>query len=155
MAYHRTHGLDVRILRIFNTYGPKMRREDGRAVTSFICQAETGEDITVFGDGSQTRSFCYVTDLVEGIVKLLYSSETRPVNLGNPNEMTIRELAETIIEYTGSKSKVVFKELPEDDPKKRRPDISRAKSLLGWEPKVPLKEGLMKTIEYYVRELKS
>ncbi len=155
MAYHRSRGVDVRILRIFNTYGPRMREEDGRAVTSFICQARAGEDITIFGDGSQTRSFCYITDLVEGIVRLLYSDETEPVNLGNPNEMTILDLAKTIIEYTGSSSKIVFKALPTDDPKRRRPDISRAKNILGWEPKVPLKEGLLKTIDYYVGELKS
>jgi len=155
MAYHRVHGLDVRILRIFNTYGPRMRTDDGRAVTSFICQAQVGDDITIFGDGSQTRSFCYVSDLVDGIVKLLYSSNTRPVNLGNPSEMTILDLAKTIIEYTGSKSKIAFKDLPVDDPRKRRPDISRAKKVLGWEPEVALKEGLMKTIDYYIEELKS
>lgn len=155
VAYQRANGLDVRILRIFNTYGPRMRRNDGRAVTSFICQAQVGDDITIFGDGSQTRSFCYVSDLVNGIVKLLYSGETGPVNLGNPAEMTILELAETIIEYTGSSSKIVFRDLPTDDPKQRCPDISRAKKTLGWEPVVALKEGLMKTIDYYIEELKS
>jgi len=155
MAYHRAYGLDVRILRIFNTYGPRMRTDDGRAVTSFICQAQVGDDITIFGDGSQTRSFCYVSDLVNGIVKLLFSSETGPVNLGNPSEMTILNLAKIIIEYTGSSSKIAFKALPVDDPRKRRPDISRAKKILGWEPEVALKEGLMKTIDYYIGELKS
>ncbi|VAX23977.1 UDP-glucuronate decarboxylase, partial [hydrothermal vent metagenome] len=155
MAYHRAYGLDVRILRIFNTYGPRMRTDDGRAVTSFICQAQVGDDITIFGDGSQTRSFCYVSDLVSGIVKLLFSSETGPVNLGNPSEMTILDLAKIIIEYTGSSSKIAFKDLPVDDPRKRRPDISRAKNILGWEPEIALKEGLMKTIDYYIGELKS
>lgn len=155
MAYQRANGLDVRILRIFNTYGPRMRRNDGRAVTNFICQAQVGDDITIFGDGSQTRSFCYVSDLVNGIVKLLYSSQTAPVNIGNPAEMTILELAETIIEYTGSSSEIVFRDLPVDDPRKRRPDISRAKKTLGWEPEVTLREGLMMTIDYYIEELES
>ena len=149
MACHRAHGLDTRLLRIFNTYGPKMRREDGRAVTNFICQALENRDITIYGDGSQTRSFCYISDLVEGIMKLLYSGETRPVNLGNPTETTILELAETIIRLTGSSGKIVFKPLPEDDPKRRRPDISRAREALGWEPVAPLEEGLGKMIEYY------
>lgn len=155
MAYHRAYGLDVRMLRIFNTFGPRMRIEDGRAVTNFICQALRGDDITVYGDGSQTRSFCYVTDLVEGIARLLHSNVTEPVNLGNPAEMTILELARTIIEHTGSKSEIVFEPLPEDDPKKRRPDITRAKTLLGWEPKVSLRDGLLKTIDYYVAELRA
>jgi len=155
MAYHRAHGLDVRILRIFNTYGPRMRIEDGRAVTNFICQALDGRDITIYGDGSQTRSFCYIDDLIEGIARLLFSSETRPVNLGAQNEMTILELARTIIDYTGSSSEIVFKPLPQDDPKMRRPDIGRAKESLDWEPKVSLKEGLARTIDYYVAELKT
>ena len=154
MAYHRARGLDVRILRIFNTFGPRMRIEDGRAVTNFICQAIRGEDLTVYGDGSQTRSFCYITDLVEGILKLLRSDVTAPVNLGNPSEMTILELARIIIEYTRSKSEIRFEPLPQDDPKMRQPDITRAKDLLGWAPRVSLKEGLLKTIDYYMEELK-
>ncbi|MBI5814696.1 MAG: SDR family oxidoreductase [Nitrospinae bacterium] len=153
MAYHRKHGVDIRLLRIFNTFGPNMRVEDGRAVTNFVCQAVRGDDLTVYGDGSQTRSFCYVTDMVEGIVKLLYSNVTEPVNIGNPAEMTILELANVVLERTGSSSKITFHDLPQDDPKKRRPDISRAKEKLGWEPKVNLKEGLRKTIDYYLTKL--
>lgn len=149
MAYKRAHGVDTRIIRIFNTYGPRMRRDDGRAVSNFINQALDGKDITVYGDGSQTRSFCYVSDLVDGITRLLFSSEPGPVNIGNPDEIRIVDLARTIIGYTGSSSKVAFKPLPEDDPKMRKPDITLAKKALGWEPVFPLKDGLFKTIEYY------
>lgn len=149
MAYHRYHGLDTKIARIFNTYGPRMRLEDGRALPAFISQALKGEDITVFGNGSQTRSFCYVSDLVEGIYKLLLSDVHEPVNLGNPNEITILQFAKEILEITKSKSKIVFKPLPEDDPKIRQPDISKAKSLLNWEPKIDRLEGLTKTLEYF------
>ncbi|MDH4182914.1 MAG: SDR family oxidoreductase [Nitrospinota bacterium] len=150
MAAHRALGVDVRIVRIFNTYGPMMRPEDGRAVTNFLKQAKEGVAITVYGDGTQTRSFCYVSDLVEGILRLMRSSETRPVNLGNPNEITILELAQMVKEHVGSKSEIRFLPLPEDDPKKRRPDISRAKQTLGWEPKVSLKEGLGHTLDYFL-----
>jgi dTDP-glucose 4,6-dehydratase len=153
MAYHRYHGLDTKIVRIFNTYGPRMRLNDGRAVPAFMSQALRNEDVTVFGDGSQTRSFTYITDLVDGIIKLMLSSENDPVNIGNPREMTIKEIAETIIRMTGSKSRVIYKPLPTDDPKQRRPDITRARTLLGWEPKVQLEEGLVKTIEYFKSKL--
>jgi dTDP-glucose 4,6-dehydratase len=149
MAYHRYHRVDTKIVRIFNTYGPRMRLHDGRAVPAFMSQALRNEDVTVFGDGSQTRSFTYITDLVDGIIRLMLSSENDPVNIGNPHEMTIKEIAETIIRMTGSKSKVIYKPLPTDDPKQRRPDITRAKTLLHWEPKVQLQEGLVKTIEYF------
>jgi dTDP-glucose 4,6-dehydratase len=149
MAYHRVHEVGTRIIRIFNTYGPRMRLEDGRAIPSFICQALRGEDITIFGDGLQTRSFCYISDLVEGICRVLVSGETLPVNLGNPQELTILELAQEIIQLTGSRSKVVFQALPQDDPKRRQPDISRAKQVCGWEPKVEFRAGLMETIEYF------
>ena len=149
MAYHRYHGIDTRIVRIFNTYGPRMRVNDGRVVQNFIMQALSGEDITVYGDGSQTRSFCYVSDLIEGIYRLMMSDFTDPVNIGNPAEMSVLEFAKVIIEITGSKSKIVYENLPVDDPKVRRPDISKAKELLGWEPKVELREGLSKTIEYF------
>ena len=149
MAYHRYHGVDAKIVRIFNTYGPRMRVRDGRAVPAFMSQALKNEDVTVFGDGSQTRSFCYVSDLVDGIIRLMLSKENMPTNIGNPAEMTIKQIAETIIEMTGSKSKIVYKPLPEDDPKVRRPDITRARTLLGWEPKVELREGLTKTIDYF------
>ena len=149
MAYHRTHKVDTKIVRIFNTYGPRMRLNDGRAVPAFMSQALRNEDVTVFGDGSQTRSFTYVSDLVDGIIRLMLSSENDPVNLGNPHEMTIREIAETIIRMTGSKSRIIYKPLPVDDPKQRRPDITRASTILGWEPKVQLEEGLVKTIEYF------
>ena len=149
MAYHRTHGVDTRIARIFNTYGPRMRLRDGRALPAFLTQALTGEDITVFGDGRQTRSFCYVSNLIDGIVRLLESSENEPVNIGNPNEMTIEEFAREILRLTGSRSKIVYRPLPKDDPKQRRPDITRARKLLGWEPKVPLADGLAKTIESF------
>lgn len=149
MAYHRYHNVDTKIVRIFNTYGPRMRPNDGRAIPTFIPQALKNEPITVFGDGSQTRSFCYVDDLVEGIYRLLISDINEPVNIGNPQEMTIKEMAEKVIELTGSKSKIVYKELPVDDPKVRQPDISRAKKLLGWEPKVDFEEGLRRTIEWF------
>jgi dTDP-glucose 4,6-dehydratase len=149
MAYHRYHGLDTKIVRIFNTYGPRMRLNDGRAVPAFMSQVLHHEDVTVFGDGSQTRSFTYITDLVDGILRLMLSQENDPVNIGNPVEMTIKEIAETIIRMTGSTSKIVYKPLPTDDPKQRRPDITRARTLLGWEPKVQLEEGLIKTIDYF------
>jgi len=149
MAYHRYHGLDTKIVRIFNTYGPRMRLNDGRAVPAFMSQALRNEDVTIFGDGSQTRSFTYITDLVDGIIKLMLSPENDPVNIGNPVEMTIKQIAETIIRMTGSTSKIVYRPLPTDDPKQRRPDITRARTLLGWEPKVQLDEGLVKTIAYF------
>ena len=149
MAYHRSHGVDTRIVRIFNTYGPRMRIHDGRALPAFISQAITGEDLTVFGDGTQTRSFCYVSDLVEGIYRLLVSEVNDPVNIGNPTEITLLDFAKEIISMTGSKSKIAFKPLPVDDPKCRQPDISKAKKLLNWEPKVSREEGLKKTIEYF------
>jgi len=153
MAYNRYHKVETRIVRIFNTYGPKMRINDGRAIPTFISQALKGEDITAFGDGSQTRSFCYVSDLVEGIFRLLMSDYHYPVNIGNPNEMTITQLAEKIIQMTNSKSKIVYKPLPEDDPKVRQPDITRARTILGWEPKISLEEGLKNTIEYFRKSL--
>jgi len=149
MAYHRTHGLDTRIARIFNTYGPKMRAKDGRVVPTFINQALKGEDLTVFGDGKQTRSFCYVSDLVNGILKLAEADYHEPVNLGNPAEMTIDDFAETILKIVGNKSKLQYKPLPVDDPKVRRPNIELAKKLLGWEPKVSLMDGLTNAIEYF------
>ncbi len=149
MAYHRYHGLDTRIVRIFNTYGTRMRLDDGRALPAFISQALNGEDITVFGDGTQTRSFCYVSDLIDGIFKLLLSSETMPVNIGNPNEITIEDFAKEVIHLTNSKSKIIHNELPIDDPKVRQPDINRAKEILGWEPKVSREEGLKLTLDYF------
>jgi dTDP-glucose 4,6-dehydratase len=149
MAYHRYHGLDTKIVRIFNTYGPRMRINDGRAVPAFMSQALRHEDVTVFGDGSQTRSFTYITDLIDGIIRLMQSGENDPVNVGNPREMTIKAIAETIIRMTGSRSRLVYRPLPTDDPKVRQPDITRARTLLGWEPKVPLEEGLVRTIEYF------
>jgi dTDP-glucose 4,6-dehydratase len=149
VAYHRYHGLDAKIARIFNTYGPRMRVNDGRAVPSFISQALRGEDVTVFGDGHQTRSFCYIDDLVDGIIRLMLSNLNEPVNIGNPQEMTIEQIASTIIRMTGSKSRIVHRELPVDDPKVRQPDITRARQLLGWEPVVSLEQGLVKTIEYF------
>jgi len=152
MAYHRYHDLDTRIVRIFNTFGPFMRREDGRAVTTFIVQALEGKPMTVHGDGSQTRSFCYVDDLIEGIVRLLRSGYNEPVNIGNPEEYTVLELAQMIKDLTGSDSEIVFEPRPVDDPAVRRPDISRARELLGWEPRVPLREGLAKTIEWFARD---
>jgi dTDP-glucose 4,6-dehydratase len=148
-AYHRTHGVDTKIVRIFNTYGPRMRLNDGRAVPAFASQALTNEDVTIFGDGSQTRSFTYITDLVDGIIKLMLSREHGPINIGNPHEMTIKEIAETIVRMTGSKSKVIYKPLPTDDPKQRKPDITLARTLLKWEPKVALDEGLVKTLAYF------
>ncbi len=149
MAYHRYHGIDTRIVRIFNTYGPRMRANDGRVVPNFINQALKDEDLTVYGDGSQTRSFCYVSDLIDGIYKLMMTDFTEPINLGNPVEMSVLEFAEKVLEITGSDSKITFKGLPVDDPKVRRPDISRAKEVLGWEPRVKLGEGLSRTIDYF------
>lgn len=149
MAYHHHHGVDTKIARIFNTYGPRMRLDDGRALPTFISQALKGEDVTVFGDGSQTRSFCYVSDLVNGIYKLLFSDMHEPVNLGNPNEITILQFAKEILKITESNSKIKFEPLPVDDPKIRQPDISKAKSLLNWEPRVEREEGLTKTLEYF------
>ena len=149
MAYHNFHGLETRIVRIFNTYGPRMRLNDGRALPAFIGQALRGEDLTVFGDGSQTRSFCYVDDLVEGIVRLLMSDYHLPVNIGNPQEISLKAFAEEIISLTGTKQKIVYKPLPMDDPKQRRPDITRAKKLLGWEPTVSRQDGLARTYEYF------
>ena len=149
MAYHTYHGLETRIVRIFNTYGPRMRLNDGRALPAFFSQAIEGKDITVFGDGSQTRSFCYVDDLVEGIYRLLLSDYVNPVNIGNPDEITIKEFAEEIIKLTGTDQKIIYTPLPTDDPKQRQPDITKAKELLGWEPKVSRKEGLKVTYDYF------
>jgi len=149
MAYHRTHGVETRIVRIFNTFGPRMRINDGRVVPAFMCQAIEGKPMTVFGDGSQTRSFCYVSDLVAGVYKLLMSDFTDPVNLGNPAEMSILQFAQKIKEFTGSKAEITFKPLPEDDPKVRQPDITRAKKVLDWQPVVSLEDGLAKTLEYF------
>lgn len=149
MAYHTFHGVETRIVRIFNTYGPRMRLNDGRVLPAFIGQALRGEDLTVFGDGSQTRSFCYVDDLIEGIYRLLMSDYAQPVNIGNPDEITIKQFCEEIIKLTGTTQKIVYKELPQDDPKQRRPDISKAKELLGWEPKIGRAEGLKITYEYF------
>jgi len=149
MAYHRYHGVHTKIARIFNTYGTRMRVDDGRALPTFMMQSLRGEDLTVFGDGTQTRSFCYVGDLVEGIYKLLYSEEHDPVNLGNPDEMTVLEFARKVIEVTRSGSKIVFRDLPVDDPKIRQPDITKAKRVLGWEPRVGLEEGLRRVLEYF------
>lgn len=154
MAYHRFHGLETRIVRIFNTYGPRMRVDDGRALPAFFSQALKNEDVTVFGDGSQTRSFCYVDDLIDGIFKLLMSDEANPVNIGNPEEITLKDFAEEVIKLCESKSKIVFQELPIDDPKVRQPDITRANSILNWNPKVKREEGLKRTLEYFKRELK-
>jgi dTDP-glucose 4,6-dehydratase len=149
MAYHRVHGLDTRIVRIFNTFGPRMRLSDGRAIPTFIRQALDGEALTVYGDGSQTRSFCYVSDLVDGIWKLMQAPVNDPVNLGNPREMTLLELAKQILRISGSRSEIVFRPLPTDDPKVRQPDIGRARRLLGWEPRVDLEEGLRRTVDWY------
>ena len=149
VAYRRFHKVDTKIVRIFNTYGPRMRIRDGRAVPAFISQALVNEDVTVFGDGKQTRSFCYISDLVDGIIRLMLSKEAGPINIGNPQEMTIEQIARLIIEMTGSKSKIIYKPLPTDDPKVRQPDITRARTLLGWEPNVPLEQGLGRTIEYF------
>ena len=149
MAYHRKYGVRTNIARIFNTYGPRMKLDDGRVVPAFLDQALRGQPLTVFGDGSQTRSFCYVSDMVEGLCRLMLSEERYPVNLGNPSEMTILEFAERIRRMTGSQPEIVFQPLPEDDPKQRRPDIGKARALLGWEPRVPLEEGLRLTVEYF------
>ena len=149
MDYHRREGVETRIIRIFNTYGPHMAENDGRVVSNFILQALRGEPITIYGDGSQTRSFCFVSDLVDGMIKLMNSDESMPTNVGNPHEVTIKEFAEKIISLTGSSSEIVYKELPKDDPTRRRPDITKAKTVLGWEPVVTLEEGLTKTIEYF------
>ena len=149
MAYHRTHGIDTRIVRIFNTYGPRMRPQDGRVVSNFITQALAGQPLTVYGDGSQTRSFCYVDDEVEGIFRLFMRGDAQPTNIGNPDEYTVKQLAEIVIELTRSSSEIVYEELPTDDPKVRKPDISRARRMLGWEPKVPVREGVARTVEYF------
>jgi dTDP-glucose 4,6-dehydratase len=155
MAYQRTHGVTTRIVRIFNTFGPRMRKEDGRVVPNFIAQALRGEDVTVYGDGGQTRSFCYVTDLVEGILRLLWSDHPTPVNVGNPREMTVLQFAKLIIELVGSKSKIVHKPLPVDDPKVRQPDITLARKVLNdWQPVVPVEEGLRKTIDYFQQKMR-
>ena len=153
MAYHRFHGVQTRIVRIFNTYGPRMRLNDGRALPAFMGQALRGEDLTVFGDGTQTRSFCYVSDLCEGIYRLMLSNEVMPVNIGNPTEITIREFAERVVRMVGCKVKIVFRPLPEDDPKVRQPDITRARAILGWEPQVKLEEGLAWTLEDFRRRI--
>jgi dTDP-glucose 4,6-dehydratase len=149
LAYHRAHGVDTKIVRIFNTYGPRMRLRDGRAVPAFVSQALANEDVTVFGDGTQTRSFCYVSDLVRGILSLMDANTNEPVNIGNPHELTIEEIARTIVRLVGSRSKIVYRPLPVDDPKQRQPDITRARTLLGWEPKISLEEGLRTAIEYF------
>ena len=153
LAYHRYHGLDTRIVRIFNTYGPRMRLRDGRAVPAFMSQALRGEDGTIFGDGTQTRSFCYVSDLVAGIQKLMAASTNEPVNIGNPHEVTIEEIARAIVRLVDSKSRLVYRDLPVDDPKQRRPDITRARTLLGWEPHVSLEQGLLNTVGYFRSKL--
>ena len=148
-AYHRQHGIDTKVVRIFNTYGPRMRTNDGRAVPAFASQALRNEDVTLFGDGSQTRSFTFVSDLIDGVVKLMLSKEHGPINIGNPRESTIKEIAQLIVKMTGSTSKIVYQPLPMDDPKQRKPDITLARTLLGWEPRVPLEEGLVTTLEYF------
>ncbi|MBD3410130.1 MAG: NAD-dependent epimerase/dehydratase family protein [Ignavibacteriales bacterium] len=153
MAYHRYHGVDTRIVRIFNTYGPRMRLEDGRALPAFVSQALKNEPVTVFGDGSQTRSFCYVSDLIDGIFRLLTSRETDPVNIGNPDEITIKQFAEEVIELTGSTSEIIYEDLPVDDPKTRQPNIDRAREILGWEPKVDRRDGLKKTLDYFKNKI--
>jgi len=153
LAYHRYHGVDTKIVRIFNTYGPRMRLRDGRAVPAFMSQALRNEDVTIFGDGTQTRSFCYVTDLVDGLLRLMATKTSDPVNIGNPREVTITEIAKTIIALVGSKSLLVYRPLPIDDPKQRRPDITRARTLLGWEPTIDLEEGLLKTVDYFKNKL--
>jgi len=149
LAYHRYHGVDTKIVRIFNTYGPRMRLRDGRAVPAFMSQALTGDDVTIFGDGTQTRSFTYVSDLVEGVLRLMESDTNDPVNIGNPHEVTIEEITRTIIKLVGSKSRLVYRPLPVDDPKQRKPDITRAHTVLKWKPKVNLEEGLLKTVDYF------
>lgn len=153
MDYHRQNGVEIRIMRIFNTYGPRMNAEDGRVVSNFIVQALRGEDITIYGDGSQTRSFCYCDDNIEGMIRLMEGENIGPINIGNPNEFTMLELAEQVIDLTGSSSKISHQALPQDDPKQRQPDISKAKELLDWEPKTQLREGLAKTIAYFEEEL--
>ena len=153
MAYHTYHKLETRIIRIFNTYGPRMRLDDGRALPTFMSQALRGEDVTVYGDGSQTRSFCYVSDLVDGIYRLLLSDYSNPVNIGNPSEITLLQFAEEVIKLTGSKSKIVYEPLPQDDPKQRQPDITKAKEILGWSPKVDRHEGLKLTLEYFKQHI--
>jgi dTDP-glucose 4,6-dehydratase len=153
VAYHRYHGVDAKIVRIFNTYGPRMRLRDGRAVPNFIGQALKGEDVTVYGDGSQTRSLCYVSDLVDGVIRLMLSNANDPINIGNPQELTIEQIARTILRLTGSSSRIVHRALPVDDPKVRKPDITRAATILEWGPKVPLEDGLGKTIEYFRTKL--
>jgi UDP-glucuronate decarboxylase len=155
MDYHRQNGVEIRIMRIFNTYGPRMNAEDGRVVSNFIVQALRGDDITIYGDGSQTRSFCYCDDNIEGMIRLMEGEHMGPINIGNPNEFTMLELAEQVIDLTGSSSKIIHMDLPQDDPKQRQPDISKAKELLDWEPKTQLREGLMKTITYFEEELAS
>lgn len=154
MAYHRQHGIDTKIVRIFNTYGPRMRLRDGRIVPNFMRQALTGEPLTVYGDGSQTRSFCYATDLIDGIYRLMLSEEHLPTNVGNPTEFTVLEFAHEVLKLSGSKSEIVFEPLPQDDPKQRKPDITKAREVLGWEPKIELQEGLAKTLEYFQTRLK-
>jgi dTDP-glucose 4,6-dehydratase len=153
MAYHRQHGLETRIVRIFNTYGPRMRMDDGRVIPTFLSQALRHKAITVYGDGTQTRSFCYCSDLIEGVYRLMMSDTTGPVNLGNPHEMTMLELAREVIRITRSRSRVVFRPLPPDDPRQRQPDITRARTVLNWEPKVPLAEGLRQTLAYFQQQL--
>jgi dTDP-glucose 4,6-dehydratase len=153
VAYHRYHGVDAKIVRIFNTYGPRMRVNDGRAVPTFISQALRNQDITIFGDGQQTRSFCYISDLVDGVIRLLDSDLNEPVNIGNPHEMTVEAIARTIVRMAGSSSRIVYRPLPTDDPKVRQPDITRARTLLGWEPRVSLEEGLAETIRYFRAKL--
>ena len=153
VAYHRFHGLDTKIVRIFNTYGPKMRIKDGRAIPTFISQALRGEDVTIFGSGQQTRSFCYISDLVDGVIRLMLSNANNPVNIGNPNEMTIEKIAKQIIRATDSRSKIAYRPLPTDDPEIRQPDITRAKTLFGWEPKISLDQGLYNTIDYFKRKI--
>ncbi len=155
MAYNRYHDVSTRIVRIFNTYGPRMRIDDGRALPTFMCQALRGEPISVFGDGSQTRSFCFVSDLIDGIVRLAESAESDPVNIGNPDEITIKEFAEEVVQLTGSKSSISYTDLPVDDPKRRRPDIGRAQKILGWKPQVDLREGLKKTLDYFREKVNS
>jgi dTDP-glucose 4,6-dehydratase len=155
MAYHRYHGLETRIVRIFNTYGERMRLNDGRAIPAFMSQAIKNEDVTVFGDGSQTRSVCYVSDLIEGIYRLMMSDYDMPMNIGNPEEVTMLELAKEVIQLTGSRSKIIFKDLPEDDPKVRQPDITKAKEILGWTPHIPRNEGLKRTYKYILQKMSS
>ncbi len=155
MAYHRTHGLQTRIARIFNTYGPRMRLEDGRALPNFMVQALKGEDLTIYGEGTQTRSFCFVDDLIEGIKRLLYANEAEPVNLGNPEEITILDFAKEIISLTGSRSRMIYRALPQNDPKVRQPDVAKAKRILGWKPQVSREEGLRRTLKYFQEKLSS